>query len=42
VGVCLDTCDPGNRAWYESLGYEVAGECRTGPLHQWILFRPAA
>jgi GNAT superfamily N-acetyltransferase len=42
IGVCLDTCDPENRVYYESFGYEVTGECRTGPLRQWILFRPAA
>lgn len=42
TGVCLDTCDPANRAYYERFGYEVAAECRTGPLHQWILFRSAA
>jgi len=41
VGVCLDTCDPGNRAYYEGFGYQVAAECTTGPLRQWLLFRPA-
>jgi GNAT superfamily N-acetyltransferase len=41
-GVCLDTCDDMNRDWYEGLGYAVLGETRTGPLRQWILFRPAA
>lgn len=40
-GVCLDTCDAANRAYYEGLGYGVIGECRTGPLRQWILFRRA-
>ena len=42
AGVCLDTCDPENRVYYETFGYEVIGQCRTGPLRQWILFRPAA
>lgn len=41
-GVCLDTCDAANRAWYETFGYQLIGECRTGPLRQWVLFRPAA
>jgi ribosomal protein S18 acetylase RimI-like enzyme len=41
-GVCLDTCDADNRAYYERFGYQIIGECRTGPLRQWILFRPAA
>jgi len=41
VGVCLDTCDPGNRAYYEGFGYALAAECRTGPLHQWVLLRSA-
>jgi ribosomal protein S18 acetylase RimI-like enzyme len=40
-GVCLDTCDPDNRGYYESLGYDVIAECQTGPLRQWILFRPS-
>jgi ribosomal protein S18 acetylase RimI-like enzyme len=40
-GVCLDTCDAANRAYYESFGYAVIGECRTGPLRQWVMFRPA-
>ena len=42
LGVWLDTCDPDNRSYYESFGYEVCGRCRTGPLDQWIMFRPAA
>ena len=42
AGVCLDTCDEDNRVWYEGLGYGVVGETRTGPLRQWVLFRPAA
>lgn len=41
TGVCLETCDPANRAYYESLGYEFTAECATGPLRQWLLFRPA-
>jgi GNAT superfamily N-acetyltransferase len=38
-GVCLDTCSPANRSYYESFGYEVIARCPTGPLEQWILFR---
>ena len=41
IGVCLDTCDPDNRAYYESLGYSVIAECETGPLHQWVMLRAA-
>lgn len=41
AGVCLDTCDPENRHYYEGLGYEVRSRCTTGPLEQWIMFRPA-
>lgn len=41
-GVCLDTCDPDNRRYYERFGYEVLRRCPTGPLEQWILFRRAA
>jgi GNAT superfamily N-acetyltransferase len=42
IGVCLDTCDPDNRRYYETFGYEVIGQCRIGPLLQWVLFRPVA
>jgi GNAT superfamily N-acetyltransferase len=41
AGVCLDTCDAGNRRYYERFGYEERARCRTGPLEQWILFRPS-
>lgn len=41
AGVCLDTCDAGNRAYYERFGYAERVRCRTGPLQQWILFRPS-
>ncbi len=41
AGVCLDTCDPDNRRYYEGFGYRLHGRCTTGPLEQWILFRPA-
>ncbi len=40
-GVCLDTCAPDNRRYYESFGYEVRSRCTTGPLEQWIMFRRA-
>lgn len=40
AGVCLDTCDPANRRYYEGFGYELHARCTTGPLEQWILFRP--
>jgi ribosomal protein S18 acetylase RimI-like enzyme len=40
AGVCLDTCDPGNRSYYERFGYEIRGRCTTGPLEQWIMLRP--
>ncbi len=41
AGVCLDTCDPDNRRFYASFGYEVLSRCTTGPLEQWIMFRRA-
>lgn len=41
AGVCLDTCDPRNRRYYESFGYGLHARCTTGPLEQWILFRRA-
>lgn len=41
AGVCLDTCDSRNRSYYERFGYEECARCRTGPLEQWILFRPS-
>jgi GNAT superfamily N-acetyltransferase len=40
-GVCLDTCDPYNRRYYERFGYHVRSRCSTGPIEQWIMFRPA-
>jgi GNAT superfamily N-acetyltransferase len=42
AGVCLDTCDPGNRSYYERFGYEVRSRCTTGPLEQWIMLRPGS
>ncbi len=41
TGVCLDTCDPDNRRYYESFGYEVRSRVTTGPLEQSIMFRRA-
>jgi GNAT superfamily N-acetyltransferase len=40
AGVCLDTSDPNNVPYYESLGYRVTGRAQIGPVDQAVLFRP--
>ena len=40
AGVCLDTSDPNNLPYYESLGYRVTGRAQIGPVDQAVLFRP--
>jgi GNAT superfamily N-acetyltransferase len=39
AGVCLNTEDTANVAFYQYLGYEVIGEADIDSIHTWCMFR---
>lgn len=39
LGVCLDTQNPNNLAYYKRHGFKIIGECQIEDLQSWCLYR---